>query len=294
MAAPLQRIFVVGTGLLGASTGLALRAAGFSGTISGWDKDSAQLRTALERKALDTAAADAGEALQLARSADLILLCGPVYSILDWMQTLAATLQPHQLLTDVGSTKSQITAAAQRLFAAPNRAAFLPGHPMAGREVSGAAAADPALFQNAAWIFTPAPDAIAHPGQQERADLWRDWVRRIGALPLEMDAVQHDQLLAWTSHLPQLLATALAAELQSRLSSTDSSRGQIGGRALREMTRLGASPFSMWRDIAATNSEAIAEALHALEQGLAHIRENLRTPELREEFERANRFRSES
>ena len=294
MAAPIQRILVVGTGLLGASTGLALRAAGFSGTLCGWDKDAAQLRTALERNALDKAAADIGEAIQLARSADLILLSGPVYSILDWMQTLAATLGPHQLLTDVGSTKSQITAAAQRLFAASDRAAFLPGHPMAGREISGAAAADPALFRGATWIFTPASDSFAAPRQRERADLWREWVRRIGALPLEMDAVDHDQLLAWTSHLPQFVATALAAELQSRLGAPDSAHRKIGGRALREMTRLGASPFSMWRDIAATNSEAIAAALHALEQRLAHIRENLRTPELREEFERANRFRSES
>ncbi len=294
MEPPFQRVLVLGTGLLGASAGLALRAAGFPGSIAGWDKDSAQLQTALDRGALHTAAADAAEAIQLARAADLILLCGPVHSILDWMQTLAPTLQPGQLITDVGSTKLRITAAAEELFASPDRATFLPGHPMAGRELSGAAFADPDLFRNAAWLFTATPALLLAPGAASRAALWQGWVQRFGATPIEIDAAEHDQLLAWTSHLPQLLSTALAAELQSRLGAPDSAHRQIGGRALRDMTRLGASPFSMWRDIASTNSEAIAAALHALEQRLAHIRENLRTPALRDEFDQANRFRSGS
>jgi prephenate dehydrogenase len=98
--------------------------------------------------------------------------------------------------------------------------------------------------------------------------------------------------VAWVSHLPQLAATALSAVLEDQVGDAPELK-DVGGRALREMTRLGASPFSMWRDIAHTNTEAIDAALQALEQHLAHIRENLRTPELREEFERANRFRRE-
>ena len=289
MEARLERVLIVGTGLLGASAGLALRAAGFSGRIAGWDKDARKLQSALERGAVHEAASGMEDALRSARETDIILLSGPVYAILDWMQMLAPLLQPHQLVTDVGSTKAQITASAARLFAGPDRAGFLPGHPMAGKEISGAEAAEATLFRDAAWIFTPAEAFSQSTSAHSIASLWREWVARIGAVPAEMDAFEHDALLAWTSHLPQFVATALAAELQTRLGD-DAARTRIGGRALREMTRLGASPFSMWRDIASTNADAIAAALLALEQRLAHLRENLRTPELREEFERANRF----
>ena len=122
-----------------------------------------------------------------------------------------------------------------------------------------------------------------------RAD-WRAWVARFGCRVIDMDPVRHDILCAWISHLPQFIATALSALLEDEFAA-NTDLLPIGGRALREMTRLGASPFSMWRDIAHTNSDAIAKTLHALEQRLAHIRENLKTPELREEFDGANRFR---
>ena len=108
-----------------------------------------------------------------------------------------------------------------------------------------------------------------------------------------LDAVRHDELVAWVSHLPQFTATALSALLEEQVGDAPELK-HVGGRALREMTRLGASPFSMWRDIAHTNTAAIEAVLQALEQRLAHIRENLRTPELREEFEHANHFRRES
>lgn len=285
----LERVLIVGTGLLGASTGLALRAVGFSGCIAGWDKDARQLQTALERGAIQQAAQSMEDAISLVRESDLILLCGPVFAILDWMEKLAGETHPGQLVTDVGSTKAQITASAEHLFAGQDRAVFLPGHPMAGKEIRGAEAAEATLFRGAYWIFTPT--AVLQPAPDAITNSWHEWVKRIGAVPTEMDATQHDTLLAWTSHLPQMVATALAAELQTRLGD-DPARRQIGGRALREMTRLGASPFSMWRDIAATNTEALTAALLAMEQRLAHMRENLRTPELREEFEQANRFRS--
>ncbi len=291
MEARLERVLIVGTGLLGCSTGLALRAAGFAGLIGGWDKDARQLQTAVARGAVEQAATSAEDALHTAGAMDLILLSGPVYAILDWMQKLAPVLRPHQLVSDVGSTKALITTSAERLFAGTERAGFLPGHPMAGKETGGAASAEAALFRDAAWIFTQSPLQSLPSAAQGVASAWREWVTRIGAIPVDMNAAEHDELLAWTSHLPQFVATALAAELQSRLGNS-AARGQIGGRALREMTRLGASPFSMWRDIAATNAEAIAAALLAVEQRLAHIRENLRTPELRDEFDQANRFRS--
>ena len=113
----------------------------------------------------------------------------------------------------------------------------------------------------------------------------------------DIDAERHDEVCAWVSHLPQYLSTALAALLEDTFASDPDGMTAvqaIGGRALREMTRLGSSPYSMWRDIALTNTENVAATLAALEQRLAHVRENLRTPELREEFLTANRFRAKS
>jgi prephenate dehydrogenase len=114
----------------------------------------------------------------------------------------------------------------------------------------------------------------------------------MGSKTIDLDPARHDELVAWVSHLPQFVATALSALLQEEVGEAPELKS-VGGRALREMTRLGASPYSMWRDIAATNTEAVQSALLALEQRLAHLRENLRTPELRQEFEQANRFRRE-
>jgi prephenate dehydrogenase len=116
-------------------------------------------------------------------------------------------------------------------------------------------------------------------------------VEGFGCRTLEMDAVRHDELLAWVSHLPQFLATALSALFQDEFGA-DADLRAIGGRAMREMTRLGSSPYSMWRDVALSNTEHVEQALLALEQRLAHLREILQTPALRDEFERANQFRA--
>src|SRR6202035_2497820 len=277
----IQRITIVGTGLIGASVGLALRAAQFPGEIVGWDRHPSQAQLALERGAVN---AIAGDAVSAAVSSDLVLLSGPVSAIQDWMERLAPHLKPHQLVSDVGSVKVAIAARALPLFGGPGQAGFLPGHPMAGKEVSGAANADPQLFSNAVWLFT---EFAAHPLAPE----WRSWVERFGCRTMDILAARHDEICAWVSHLPQFLSTALSAMLEDRFGDAPDLRA-IGGRALREMTRLGASPYSMWRDVAHSNEPEIADALLSLEQRLAYVRENLKTPELREEFERANRFRA--
>src|SRR5271168_636762 len=277
----IQRITIVGTGLIGASTGLALRAAQFPGQIVGWDRSPSHLQTALDRGAIDLAADDP---ISAALSSDLVLLSGPVFTILDWMEKLAPLLQPHQLVTDVGSVKVAIAARALPLFGASGQAGFLPGHPMAGKEVSGAANADAELFSHAVWLFT---EFTGHPLVAE----WRGWVERFGCRTMDIQAARHDEICAWVSHLPQFLSTALSAMLEDRFGDAPDLRA-IGGRALREMTRLGASPYSMWRDVAHTNEEAIADALLSMEQRVAHLRENLKAAELREEFEKANLFRT--
>jgi prephenate dehydrogenase len=282
------RVLIIGTGLIGASVGLALKAQKFEGSVAGWDANPRELATALEAGAIDQAL----EADELSDPdiADIFLLATPVLPILNWMQRLAPSLDHKQLVTDVGSTKLQIAQMAVAEFNQPHRARFLPGHPMAGKESGGAALADATLFQGATWLFTPV-DAQSSELEKE----WRELVAGMGAVVRDLDAAQHDEVCAWVSHLPQMVSTALAALLEDTFSGDPDGMAAvqaIGGRALRETTRLGASPYSMWRDVALTNTDPIAATLLALEQRLQHMRENLRTPELREEFATANRFRN--
>jgi prephenate dehydrogenase len=296
MTAGVDRVLILGTGLLGASTGLALRAAGFRGHIAGWDKDAPQAEVAATKGAIDEALSSQAAALERAKDSQIILLATPVYAILDWMEQLAPLLGPNHLVTDVGSTKALITSAGNRLFNRNYTAGFLPGHPMAGKEVGGAADAEAAMLQGAVWIFTSSADAEISNAEGMSGEAtalaaeWRDWVQAFDCRLLDLDAVRHDELVAWVSHLPQLLSTALTALLETEVGDAPELTA-VGGRALREMTRLGSSPYSMWRDVALTNTDAIADAIQALEQRLAHLRENLRTPELRDEFELARRFR---
>jgi prephenate dehydrogenase len=285
----INRISILGTGLLGTSVGLALRAAGFKGSIVGWNRSPEQAQLALSMGAIDSIANDPIEA---ARESQVAVLAVPIFATLDFMEKLAGVIGPDHLVTDVGSTKRVITEAAARLYNTPERAAFLAGHPMAGKERGGAALADANLFRGAVWLFTPDPAAQISPQAAELAKSWREWVAAMGAKTLDLDPARHDELVAWVSHLPQFTATALSALLEAEVGNAPELK-DVGGRALREMTRLGSSPYSMWRDIAHTNTEAVERALLALERRLAHLRENLRTPELRDEFEQANKFRRE-
>ena len=286
----MQRVAILGTGLIGASVGLALKASGFQGRILGWDANSAELAEALRMGAIDEALPNR-EAVFAPQLAEVYLLATPVMAVMDWMQALAPFVSEGQLLTDVGSTKCEIVALAQTLYNGSGQAAFLPGHPMAGRESGGAALAEAKLFTAATWLFTP---LHANPSPLETE--WRALVAGFGAHVRDLDPERHDELCAWVSHLPQMLATALSALLEDTFADDPEGMAAlqaIGGRALRESTRLGASPYSMWRDVALTNTGPIADTLLALEQRLAHLRENLRTPELRDEFAKANRFRKQ-
>lgn len=283
----IERIAILGTGLLGASVGLALRAAGFAGSITGWNRTPEGAQQALEMGAIDAIGDDP---IAVSRAAQVIVIAVPIYATLDLMEQLAAVLGPEHLVSDVGSTKGEITAAAARLFNAPQRAGFLPGHPMAGKERGGAELADANLFRGAVWLFTDDPAWQRAPQTQALAQEWRALVAAMGARCIDIEPARHDEMVAWVSHLPQFTATALSALLQEQVGAAPELK-DVGGRALREMTRLGASPYSMWRDIAHTNTEAVERALFALEQRLAYLRENLRTPGLREEFEKANKFR---
>jgi prephenate dehydrogenase len=287
----IERIAIIGTGLIGSSIGLALKSVAPHIHVVGYDRDPQELAAALKISAIDQAITEHSAADP--DIADVFVLATPVLPIMHWMKVLTSAGKD-QLITDVGSTKHAIADLANTLYSvhgatACSQARFLPGHPMAGKESGGAALADATLFQGATWLFTPLDDQIT-PIEHE----WRSLVAQFGAHIQDMPPSTHDEICAWVSHLPQMLSTALAALLQDHFAADPAGLAAvqaIGGRALRETTRLGASPYSMWRDVALTNTENIAATLLSLEQRLTHIRENLRTPELREEFSTANRFK---
>lgn len=284
----INQITIVGSGLIGGSFGLALKKRGYTGRIVGYGRPTT-LEKAERMGAIDTGTTELHQAVQ---GSDVVLLGTPVGGILDFIEQLGPLLPPHVLMTDVGSTKKEIVARAQSVFGSAATTRFLAGHPMAGKEHSGIDYADADLFENAVWLFTPVPGQIVAPDSGP-AGLVSDFlslVRSVGSRILVVDAERHDRLCAWVSHLPQMVATALASTLEDEFGDDETLKA-AGGRALREMTRIAASPYSMWRDIAFTNTSNIAESLSKLEQRLAHIRENLRTRGLQEEFENGNKFR---
>ena len=292
----MKQITIIGTGLIGGSLGLALKQHKIVERVVGCDR-SAVLKVARSRGAIDDAREDPRQACE---GSDVVVLATPVGAIIDLLERLGPVLPPTTLLTDVGSTKEKIIDRARSVFGENAAERFLPGHPMAGKEYGGIEQADAKLFQDAVWIFTPATAAggtskirVHRPPKgraSESGKRFRDAVKTVGARIIDIDAARHDRLCAWISHLPQFVATALAASLEDEFGG-DPDLHAIGGRALREMTRLATSPYSMWRDIAITNESNVQEALHALEQRLAHIRENLRARGLEEEFQRAKQFR---
>jgi prephenate dehydrogenase len=283
---PIRQITIIGTGLIGGSFGLALKKRGFKGRIVGCDR-APVLKRAREKGAIDDARTNLTDAV---RGSQVVLLATPVGTIIELIGLLGGALPPKTLLTDVGSTKSQVLARAVEAFGKNTGGRFLAGHPMAGKEEAGVDEADADLFQGAVWFVTPVA------GQKVFAGLsgeFLEWVEKAGAGIASMDADAHDQLCAWISHLPQFVSTALAATLVDEYGE-DAPLLATGGRALREMTRISGSPYSMWRDVALTNKKNIRNALLKLEQRLAHIRENLDTRELAMEFERAHHLRKAS
>jgi prephenate dehydrogenase len=278
-----RQITIVGVGLIGGSFSLALRRQGYTGRIVGCDR-AAVLDRALIRGAIDEGFSHPFEAT---RGSQVVVLATPVLGIIDLIHRLGPALPQKTLLTDVGSTKSQVLEEAKAVFGKNAGARFLAGHPMAGKEQSGIEFADADLFQQAPWFVTPVRGQKIYEGVSGE---FLDWVDRIGARIASLEADEHDRLCAWISHLPQMIATALAATLVDEYGQ-EAPLLEAGGRSLREMTRTASSPYSVWRDIALTNKKHLQGAISKLEQRLAHIRENLDTRELAMEFERARELR---
>jgi len=282
---PFQRIAIIGCGLIGGSLALRLKKHGFSGEIVGCDRaevlEKAQARTAIDRVETDPARA--------VENTDLIYLATPVVTILDLLPQVARAAKPGALITDAGGTKVRICRLAKDVM--PESITFLGGHPMAGREVSGIDNADADLFVGAKYVLIdPVNDARStkHEAQGTRREVQQfvELVKKLGAEPVWIDAETHDWAVALVSHLPQLVSTALASATWDE-TDEDGLPLSLAGPGFRDLTRLAASPYEIWRDIGLTNGDNIARALDRLEQRLAHIRTLLRSRDLAEEFEKA-------
>jgi len=218
------------------------------------------LETAMRMHAIDVAADD----LVVLAEADVVILAAPVRQNIELLDKLDENVRTTAIVTDVGSTKREMVAAAERL---PPRFLFVGGHPMAGAAKGGLEHARPDLFRGRPWLFTPA-------GERGGAALDRlmPFVKALGARPHVTAADAHYRLLAYLSHLPQLTASALMRVVGEAAGEQGLA---LAGRGLVDTTRLAASPPDIWRDIAATNADQIAGAIDALVAVLTAIRSDL-------------------
>lgn len=269
----MQCVAIVGVGLIGASFGLALRKAGFSGDILGISSSSS-ISAALKVGAI-SAACELTKSLEVA---DLIYLAQPIEAILGTLEAIGPDIREHSLVTDAGSTKHQIVETAIQYLPA---GAFLGGHPIAGKEQRGAEHADASLFAGRPYVLTPSGEAT---GEQST---FKVWLHRIGAAVVEMDPQQHDATVALTSHLPQLLSTALAAMLEREDNPFVDS---VFGSGLVDMTRLALSSADIWKSILSTNAAEIRTALRAYRRMLEAVDESLTDETIKQQFEAGKRF----
>lgn len=253
-----MRVAIIGTGLIGGSLGLALKATRAADEIILWDPDRDALRVALDRGAGDAAAPDAGSA---SSRADIVVVAAPVDAIVDLFPQISAGAGGDTVVSDVGSSKAAIAEAGESLFGEM----FVGGHPMAGSERHGIEAASAHLFEGASWILTPSA--------RTSADVYgrvTEMVSAVGAQPVALPVGVHDTLLAQISHLPQLVASLLV-DLAAAGSSAQTLLPLAGG-GFRDVTRIAASSPAMWLPILNTNRQAIVEALTGFGQRLDELR----------------------
>lgn len=248
------RFTIIGAGLMGTSLALALRQTGVVTHVELYDRSPEALKAAARRHAAHGYEHDLATAV---RDAGAICLATPVGTFADLVAGMASHLAPGVVVTDLGSVKSVMRRAA--LPDLPGHAVLVPAHPLAGSEKAGADAADAALFHGALVLLTPDKEAPREAVERIRA-LWH----AVGAETREMPADVHDAALAWTSHLPQVAASALASVLGQRADAWGESLYALSGRGLDDTTRLAASDPDMWADILDANRAHVHEAVVVL------------------------------
>lgn len=243
---------VVGVGLIGGSAALALRQAGQVGRVLGVGRNPSSLAQALALGLIDEIATPE----QAAAQADVILLSTPVGGLGAMLARLRQHLRADSLLTDAGSTKLEVLEAAQAALG-DRVNQFVPGHPIAGAERTGPAAAEASLYRNRTVILTPLPENA--PSQVGRVrDLWQ----ACGARVIEMDAASHDRVLGSVSHVPHFLASAYMAQVT--MADDAAQRLALAGSGFRDFTRIAAGSPEMWRDIFLSNRDALRTELAAV------------------------------
>ena len=272
-----SKIGIVGLGLIGGSIALAARQMWPSGFVIAVD-DNSVLEKAMVLQVADIAANDP----VVLAEADLVILAAPVRQNIALLRDLADHLPGSAVITDVGSTKHDIVDAARTL---PPRLTFVGGHPLGGAARSGIEHARADLFAGRPWIFTPTGDRTG-----AALDHLYMLASALGAKPFAMDPDAHDRLMAYLSHLPQLVATALMHVIGERVGEDGLA---LAGRGLADTTRLASSPGSIWRDICATNVEEITAALDELIGVLDGLRRDLGSGSMIEDvFASANTWRA--
>jgi len=255
------RVAVIGVGLIGGSFALALKKAKACASVTGAGRNAENLRAARERGVIDSIAAGAAEA---ARGADLVFVAVPVGQMQSVFEALRPTIGSETVVTDGGSTKRDVVAAA-RAGLGERFARFVPAHPIAGGERSGVAAAEAGLFEGKRVVVAPAPDTA--PDALEKAEAaWR----ACGARLSRMTPDEHDSVFAAVSHLPHVLAFALVHDLARHANAAQLFGYAAGG--FRDFTRIASSHPEMWRDICVANREALLAELDRYVQQLAEIR----------------------
>lgn len=274
---PFSRIAIVGLGLIGGSLALAVRERWSSVLITAVDRPPV-LAHASSSGAIDRAAnsvADIGPV-------DLIVLAAPVRQNVELLPQVMSIRPDGAVVTDVGGTKRDIVSAAAALPSGGT--AFVGGHPIGGAERGGFGFARPDLFRGKPWIFTPTSSSPA-------TDRLFEFVRGAGARPTTMNADDHDRVMSYVSHLPQLTASVLM-DVVGRAASSDGLR--FAGRGLTDSTRLASSPASVWREICAANADDIAVALDALISRLSDLRADLQSGRTVDDvFDDAAKWRAE-
>lgn len=281
-AAGFQRVAVLGTGLIGGSFALAVRAHLSDARIVGFDRE-AVLQQALALRAIDESSTDLASAVH---GADLIFIALPISTTIELLPEIAKHAALNALVTDACSTKRAVCRAAAQHF--HSGAVFLGGHPMAGRETEGIAAADKKLFENAKYILVDENGGLKG---NPRVTAFMGLLEKIGARPVWLDAETHDWAVAIVSHLPQMAAVALAEVIAAEADGESADLPtSLAGPGVRDSLRLAGSPYAMWRDIAFTNSDNLSRALDRLSQAIDQIRTHLTSRDLENSFAEANRL----
>jgi prephenate dehydrogenase len=257
-----MNVSIIGLGVLGGSLGMAIIQNNPDALVTGYDVPEV-LRRARRRGAIHRSAKTLGDAV---RDANFVFLCTPISSILSLLPRVAMLVQPGTIVTDVGSVKLPITAAAAQYFKSGR--IFVGGHPMAGSEGSGINHADPLLFQNAVYALCP-----GHHPRRSYARLL-SLIRSIDARVFIMDAREHDRIASVISHLPQLLAVAMMTMAMEK-NRKNPSVLQLAAGGFRDITRIASSPFPIWKDILSGNEAEIKRTLKEFRTLLAEFENGL-------------------